>query len=42
MLVKDYEYVGYISANIYNDRTSSLIMSGIRNIDLLNIPLLEV
>lgn len=33
-ITKDEEYVGHISASIYEDKKASLIMSGIRNLEL--------
>lgn len=33
-LIRQNEYVGHISANLYNNFTASLMMSGIRNIEL--------
>ena len=33
-LTKENDYVGHISANLYNNKTASLIMSGIRGIEL--------
>ena len=35
-LTRENDYVGHISANLYNDATASLIMSEIRGIELPN------
>lgn len=35
-LTRQGDYVGHISANLYNNSTASLMMSGIRNIELPN------